>query len=95
MSSNKAAEHRSSRTTLAGIQETTFNKYRQNPEHFLSEAARLINEQKATIIIEHLAYNQLEERHDSSIFTLEQSRQDFTKATGKLRNHIYAYFGPK
>ena len=39
---------------LTGINPGTFAKFKQNPEQFITEAARLINEQKATVIVEHL-----------------------------------------
>jgi type III restriction enzyme len=76
---------------LTGIQPAVFKQFKQNPESFLTEATRLINEQKATIIIERLSYDEIAERHDIDIFTAGQSKQDFTKATGKLKNHIYDY----
>jgi len=76
---------------LGGIQPVVFKQFKQNPEHFLAEATRLINEQKATIIIERLTYDGIAETHDTDIFTAGQSSQDFTKASEKLRNHIYDY----
>lgn len=76
---------------LTGIMPGTFAKFRQNPEQFITEASRLINEQKATVIVEHLAYDTLEDRFDSAIFTENQTAQDFTRAGGKLRKHIYDY----
>jgi len=76
---------------LSGIQPAIFKQFKQNPEHFLAEATRLINEQKATIIIERLTYDGIAETHDIDIFTAGQSSQDFTKASEKLRNHIYDY----
>lgn len=62
-----------------------------NPEQFIAESARLINEQKATVIIEHLTYDTLEERFDSAIFTENQTKQDLTNADDKLTKHIYNY----
>ncbi len=76
---------------LSGIQPAVFKQFKQNPEHFLAEATRLVNEQKATIIIERLTYDGIAETHDIDIFTAGQSSQDFTKASEKLRNHIYDY----
>jgi type III restriction enzyme len=76
---------------LGGIQAAVFKKFKQNPEHFIAEATRLINEQKATIIIERLGYDEIAETHDIDIFTGRQSKQDFTKASQKLKNHIYDY----
>jgi len=68
-----------------------FDQFRQNPEHFIAEASRIINEQKATMIIEQLSYDALSDRHDVNIFTANQSKQDFTKAGEKLKHHIYDY----
>jgi type III restriction enzyme len=76
---------------LSGIQPAVFKQFKQNPEHFIAEASRLINEQKATIIIERLSYDSIAETHDIDIFTAGQSKQDFGKASEKLRNHIYDY----
>src|SRR5699024_3021411 len=53
---------------LQGISKPSFDQYPMNPEDFIIKAARLINEQKATVIVEHLTYDPLEERHDLEIF---------------------------
>lgn len=76
---------------LSGVQAEVFKQFKQNPEHFIAEGSRLINEQKATIIIERLSYDNIAETHDINIFTAGQSKQDFTKASEKLKNHIYDY----
>jgi type III restriction enzyme len=76
---------------LTGVNLGTFAKFKQNPEQFITEAARLINEQKATVIVEHLAYDPLEDRYDSSIFTENQTAQDLTNAGEKLRKSVYEY----
>lgn len=76
---------------LRGIRPETFAKFRLNPEQFIAEAARLINEEKATVIVEHLTYDALEDRFDTAIFTENQSAQDFKKASEKLTKHVYDY----
>lgn len=76
---------------LSELEKAIFDQFRKNPEHFISEASRLINEQKATMIIEQLSYDAVSERYDVDIFTANQSKQDFTKASRKLQNHIYDY----
>jgi len=76
---------------LTGIHPGTFAKFKQNPEQFITEAARLINEQKATAIIEHLSYDPLDNRYDSSIFTENQTAQDLSKAGDKLHKSVYEY----
>lgn len=76
---------------LTRINPGTFAKFKQNPEQFITEAARLINEQKATVIVEHLAYDPLDHRYDSSIFTENQTAQDLSKAGDKLKKSVYEY----
>ena len=76
---------------LKGINVAVFAQFRTNPESFISEAIRLINEQKATMIIEHLAYDPVEDKFDLDIFTAGQTKQDFSKAGDKLKRHIYDY----
>lgn len=76
---------------LCNLESVVFKQFKQNPEHFISETSRLINEQKATMIIERLTYDEVAGQHDVSIFTAGQSRQDFTRAGEKLKKHIYDF----
>lgn len=76
---------------LGGVTPATFGKFRLNPEQFITEAARLINEQKATVVVEHLTYDTTDDRFDTVIFTDNQTKQDFARAGGKLTKHIYDY----
>ncbi|MGO3215491.1 MAG: type III restriction-modification system endonuclease [Halomonas sp.] len=76
---------------LKGINAAVFAQFKTNPESFIAEAVRLINEQKATVIIEHLAYDAVEDTFDLDIFTAGQSKQDFSNAGDKLKRHIYDY----
>jgi type III restriction enzyme len=82
---------RTAAAILSGVSPDTFAKFRLNPEQFITEAARLINEQKASVIVEHLAYDSLENRFDTAIFTENQAKQDLTHAGNKLKKHIYDY----
>jgi type III restriction enzyme len=76
---------------LTGIQASVFGQFKENPEHFIAEASRIIAEQKATMVIERLAYDGLAERYDVDIFTANQTGQDFSKASAKLKRHVYDY----
>jgi type III restriction enzyme len=76
---------------LRSINVAVFAQFKTNPENFISEAIRLINEQKATVIIEHLAYDTVEDKFGLEIFTSGQTKQDFSKAGDKLQRHIYDY----
>lgn len=42
---------------LQGIRPDTFAMYRNNPEEFITKVIRLIREQKATMIVEHITYD--------------------------------------
>lgn len=75
---------------LKGINATVFTQFRQNPEDFILKTARLINEQKATMVVEHLTYSPVEDRHElSEIFTVDK-RKDFSRAV-KTNRHVYDY----
>ena len=76
---------------LRGISVDVFAQFKTNPESFIAEAVRLINEQKATVIIEHLAYDPIEDKFDLDIFTTGQTKKDFSNAGDKLQRHIYDY----
>ncbi len=76
---------------LKGMNVAVFAQFKTNPESFIAEAIRLINEQKATVIVEHLAYDPVEDKFDLDIFTAGQSRQDFSSAGSKLQRHVYDY----
>jgi len=76
---------------LSRIEKPIFDQFKTNPEDFISKAVRMIQEQKATVIIERLSYNSISETHDIDIFTNGQSKQDFSKAGDPLKHHIYDY----
>ena len=64
---------------LKGIRPYTFAMFQNNPEEFITKAIRLINEQKATMIVEQITYNRTEGTYDSAIFTAEKNT-DFARA---------------
>ena len=76
---------------LTKIKEETFAQFKKNPEVFISKFSALINEQKATMIIERLTYNTIAETYTTDIFTDAQSHQFFSKTEEKLKKHIYDY----
>ncbi|MFQ6808945.1 MAG: type III restriction-modification system endonuclease [Blautia sp.] len=54
---------------LTGIQPSVFNQFKDNPEEFIIQAGKLINNEKATAIVQHITYNVLDDRYDTDIFT--------------------------
>ena len=89
-----AGETQLTRATVASvlqrINKAVFSQYRTNPEDFMQKAARLMNEQKATVIVEHIAYDPTGDTHTMDIFTQDKPKEDFSKAV-KANHHIYDY----
>ena len=75
---------------LKGIEPNVFSMFRNNPEEFITKCIKLIKEQKATMIVNHITYNQIEGTYDSDIFTAEDKGKDFSKAF-LAKKHIKDY----
>jgi type III restriction enzyme len=76
---------------LKRLNVAVFAQFKTNPESFIAEAIRIVNEQKATVIVEHLAYDSVEDSFNLDIFTTGQTKQDISKVGDKLKRHIYDY----
>lgn len=77
---------------LKGIYPEKFAMFQNNPEEFISKVTRLIKEQKATTIVEHITYNQIEGEYDSSIFTAEKHGKSFDqafRATKAIQDYVF------
>ena len=65
---------------LKGIEERKFAMFAENPEEFISKVSKLINGEKATLIVDHITYNKIDDTYDSSIFTESKANCDPSKA---------------
>lgn len=65
---------------LYQIQKDKFDLYRENPEDFIIQVSKIIKQQKATMVIDHISYYKTGEKYDSSIFTAVKTERDFIKA---------------
>lgn len=76
---------------LCGIRPETFDQFKQNPQDFITKAIGLINNEKATTIIERVTYDAINDRFDTDIFT-EPDKQIFAdKSVATPNHHIYNY----
>lgn len=75
---------------LGSIRPLVFANYQVNPEDFLRIAARLINEQKATVVVDHLTYSAVDEAYGVDIFTEEKLPTDSSRAV-RTNRHIFDY----
>ena len=67
-------------TILKGLKPSKLAMFRNNPEEFIKNVSKLIKDEKATMIVEHIEYDRLNETYDSSIFTQEKHAQPISKA---------------
>ena len=74
---------------LVGIDKTVFDQFAHNPEEFIIKASGLINDEKATAIVQHIAYNMLDERYSTDIFTEPAIKGRLDVNAMKAQRHLY------
>lgn len=74
---------------LTGIEKAVFEQFKDNPEEFIIKAADLINDEKATAIIQHITYNMLDEHYDTDIFTEPTIKGKLGANAMKAQRHLY------
>lgn len=74
---------------LQGLDSTKFVLFQVNPEEFISKVIRLIKEQKATMIVDHITYDTTEGKYDSNIFT--ETKHKFMDKAIKANKAIQDY----
>ena len=76
-------------TILKKINPNQFYLIRKNPEEFIAKTSKLINETKASLIINNIVYHKTEERYDAkTVFT---NSKESLRQTEILKKHIYDY----
>ena len=74
---------------LKKIKQEKFFLIRKNPEEFIAKCSKLINEVKASLIINNIVYHKTEERHDSkTVFTNDKFA---LRQSEFLKKHIYDF----
>jgi len=74
---------------LKSIKEEKFLLLRKNPEEFIAKCSKLINEVKASLIINNIVYHKIEAKYDAkTVFTNDKSA---LRHTDLLKKHIYDY----
>ena len=74
---------------LQGIQPSVFNQFKDNPEEFIIKAAALINDEKATAIIEHITYDVMDDRYGTDVFTDPTIKGRLGVNAMKAKKHLY------
>ena len=77
---------------LAGLDKAVFNQFGDNPEEYIIRAANIINEQKATAIIEHITYDKLTAAFGTDIFTEPNLKKGSLGVNAmEAKRHLYDY----
>jgi type III restriction enzyme len=76
---------------LQGIQPLVFDQFKDNPEEFIIKAASLINDEKATAIIEHITYDVMDEKYGTDVFTAPTIKGRLGINAMKANKHLYDY----
>lgn len=74
---------------LQGIEQSVFEQFKENPEEFIIKAAALINDEKATAIIEHITYDVMDEKYDTDVFTDPTIKGRLGVNAMKAKKHLY------
>lgn len=74
---------------LQGIKPETFNQFKNNPEEFIIKAAALINDEKATAIIEHITYDVMDDKYGTDVFTDPTIKGRLNVNAMKVNKHLY------
>ncbi len=74
---------------LTGIDKNVFEQFKHNPEEFIIKAAALINDEKATAIIEHITYDVMDDKYGTDIFTEPTIKGKLGTNAMKANKHLY------
>jgi type III restriction enzyme len=76
---------------LKDIDTCKFEMFAQNPEEFILNAIKLINEQKATAVIKYLSYDVINDKYDDLLFTNNSEKININSLKDKLKKHVFDY----
>ncbi len=76
---------------LTGMSKDKFSLFKANPEHFIREVVRYINEQKAATLINNITYHKIDSVYEDDIFTVNNFQGSLDDNVLKVKKHIYEY----
>ncbi|WP_277250813.1 type III restriction-modification system endonuclease [Peptoniphilus vaginalis] len=76
---------------LKSIRLDKFEMFKYNPEKFIAKVSQIINNQKASEIIQHISYNKLDNTFDTDIFTVNSIRGNLNENAIKVKKNLYDY----
>ena len=76
---------------LKNIRADVFEQFKYNPEEFIRKASNLINEEKATTIIDGITYNKVDDKFSNEIFTNNNLSGKLGINALEVKKNIYDY----
>ena len=76
---------------LKNIDKEKFNQFKINPEDFIQKITKIINNEKATTLINCITYHKTENVYEDNIFDVNSLKGSFNKNILKVKRHIYDY----
>lgn len=76
---------------LMGITPQKFNYFKYLPEEFIRKVSNIINEEKATTVIDGITYHKTDEKFTNDIFTINNVRGELGENAIDVKKSIYDY----
>ncbi len=76
---------------LSKIREDKFRQFKVNPEDFIRQTIDLIDQQKATTLINNIVYYKTNQTYDSDIFTINNFGGVLGEDIMEVKRHVYDY----
>ena len=76
---------------ISNIHKEKFENFKDNPEEFIRKTANLINEEKATTLIDGITYHKTDQRFSDDIFTINNVRGRLGENAFDVKKHIYDF----
>ncbi len=90
-----AKETRLTRKTIVNILQklraNTFYNFRVNPESFIKEVSRIINNEKAATLINNIIYSKTDKTCSDEIFTVNNFKGSLNENILKVKKNVYDY----
>ena len=90
-----AKEARLNRKTVAAILQKiradTFHQFKVNPESFIKEVSKIINDEKATTLINNIVYSKTDNTYEDKIFTVNNFKGSLNSNILEVKKHVYDY----
>ena len=76
---------------LTNISPQKFEMYKYNPEEFIRKVCKIINDEKASTVIDGITYHKTNQKYSNDIFTINNVRGELGENAIDVKKHIYDF----